>query len=289
MRSIFKAIGDYNDNPPFIIAAIGAQKNYSQSVRVLFAILLFGLCVPLPGLATPICPAGYILNYGGLCEQKWQLETGNCPQGSYYDKNRQDCLTRCPYRSVSEVSSQGDYVCQKDSKREWLQEYTKKCADQKMQYLPMINMCLVPTKPAEPLKEVTECAEGTVWHMQNGVYSCVTGNPQKVMQNLKERLYSKGLSYVDYVSAMKDIQTNKLAAQIMQYRWEEAVGIRQTKAQQEAAILASTQCPEEYVPTAQGGCKHAKSCAIYGCPDGQVPQLMQDGKNQYCGCRPLKN
>jgi hypothetical protein len=267
----------------FIRAAILFKKNYTLAMRLL--VVLLGLLLPLSGLAAPICPAGYLLNDLAQCEQKWDISTGNCPEGSYFDKRSNKCLPRCPYRSQDEVSNQGDRVCQKNGKREWLEEYRRLCANKGFEYLPQIDMCLVP--PARPAKEevALDCPKGKVWRLRDSTYSCVKGDPLKVLRQLKAQLESKGLTYLEYLEAIKDIQTNKFAAEVMQYRWEEASGVRQTKAQKEDAIKAATQCPAEYEATEQGGCKPAKSCREYGCPEGQISELFRQGKNQYCRCR----
>lgn len=248
-------------------------------------VFLLWLLVPVMGMALPICPAGYILNDLKMCEQKWDVATGSCPDGSYFNAKKQACVPRCPYRSQDEVSSQGDHVCQVDGEREWLDKYRKLCADKGMQYLPQINMCLVPPAAPEKPELVENCPQGQVWHVRNGEYACVRGNPQKVISELKERLQTKGLDYIEYLEGIKDIQTNRFAAEVMQYRWEEATGVRQTQEQKEAAILAATKCPDQYVPTTEGGCKPSKSCDAYGCPKGQVSEILYQGKNQYCHCR----
>ena len=256
-------------------------------MRLLFLFLC--LLLPMMTMAAPICPAGYLLNDMGMCEQKWEVSTGSCQDGSYFNTKQRTCIPRCPYRSQDEVSDQGDHVCQKNGKREWMDLYRKLCADKGQEYLPQIDMCLVPPAPPEKKVELTDCPKGKVWQAKDGEFSCVRGNPKRVIAELKERLHSKGLSYLEYLEGIKDIQTNRFAAEVMQYRWEEATGVRKTKAQKEAEILATTKCPDQYVPTIEGGCKPSQPCSAYGCPGGQVSELLQQGKNQYCGCRAEKH
>ena len=251
-------------------------------------LFLLGLLLPMVSMAVPICPAGYILNDLQMCEQKWDVSAGSCQDGSYFNTKKQTCIPRCPYRSQDEVSNQGDHVCQKNGRREWLDDYRKLCAAKGLEYLPQIDMCLVPPAPPEKKEEVENCPKGQVWHVQDGEYTCVRGNPNKVISDLKERLQTKGLTYLEYLEGIKDIQTNRFAAEVMQYRWEEATGVRQTKAQKKAAILAATKCPEQYEATVEGGCKPSRPCSVYGCPAGQVSELFQQGKSQYCGCRTVE-
>lgn len=244
-------------------------------------LLLLFLLLPLRGFALPLCPASYVLNSEQTCVQKWELPTGDCPQGNYYDQQKRICLPRCPYHSVEEVSAQGDHVCQKDNDRNWLDAYIHKCAEKNMEYLPQINMCLAHKETLTTEESSQDCPEGSVWQQHDGVMSCVKVDVSAVLADLDARLHDNGLDYMEYLSAMKDIQTNRFAAEVMRYRWEEAQGLHQQVQPQPQPV----ECPEQYKPNAFGGCKPIKHCGSYSCPDGKSPHLLQDGKNQYCGCQ----
>ncbi len=216
------------------------------------------------------------------------MNTANCPIGYYQDAKKQ-CVARCPYGSAAELSAQGDYVCQKHNKREWIAEYTKKCASFGMQYEPAIDKCLGEAKTTKPPVNKGDsggesCPAGKLARFEGGVFSCVKGDAAKIAKKLQQKLKKEGLTYLEYLEGLRDMQTTRLGAEVMQYRWEEATGKRKTKAQKAEEIRKNTVCPEGYTATTQGGCTPIQSCSNYGCPAGQKSILTTQGKNQFCRC-----
>lgn len=243
-----------------------------------FAILL----LPFMGFAEPICPVGYGLNAQGLCSQKWRILQGSCASSHYLDVRSKECRPRCPYRSQEETSELGDRVCQMDGKREWMDFFRKNCAKAKMRYQPQIHQCVADTLLSESEEESEQCGPGKVARVEEDRFFCVPGNPQQVLKKMQEKLESEGLSYTEYLETMKDIQTTRFGAEVMRDQWEIATG-KQPKPATKAAAPASN-CPEGYAPNEIGGCRPAKSCSSYGCPNGKPANLISDGRNQYCGC-----
>lgn len=243
---------------------------------------------PMFLVAAPICPAGYILNGSGKCEKRWEMTTGNCTAGYYQDATKQ-CLARCPYGSEVELSAEGDYVCQKHNKREWMAEYRQKCTSFGMEYEPAIDKCLGTKKETNNNSgnrndDAESCPAGKLARFEGGVFSCVKGDAEKIAKKLQKKLQKEGLSYLEYLEAVRNMQTTRMGAEVMQYRWEEATGKRQTKQQKAEEIRKNTVCPEGYTATTKGGCTPLKSCSNYGCPVGQKSILTTQGKNQFCRC-----
>lgn len=130
------------------------------------------------------------------------------------------------------------------------------------------------------------CPEGQVGRFQNGEFSCVRGNSEKIAEEMQKKLKNEGLTYKEYIEGLRDMQTTRVGAEIMQYRWEEVTGERKTKEQRVKEILDNTVCPEGYKSNIRGGCEPTVSCSEYGCPEGQISSLISEGVNKYCQCRP---
>jgi len=133
---------------------------------------------------------------------------------------------------------------------------------------------------------VEVCPKGQVGRFENEVFRCVRGNPEKIARDMQKKLEREGLTYREYMEGLKDMQTTRVGAEAMQYRWEEITGERKTEEQIVKEIIDKTVCPEGYKGNIQGGCEPKESCAQYGCPEGQISSLITDGVNKYCQCRP---
>lgn len=142
--------------------------------------------------------------------------------------------------------------------------------------------------PSDKKVTLESCPKGKVGRFENEVFSCVPGDPQKIAEKMQKKLQKEGLTYKEYIEGLKDMQTTRLGAQVMQYRWEEVTGKRKTKEQIVKEIIDNTVCPESYKANAEGGCEPEVPCTEYGCPEGQVSTLLTDGVNKYCQCLPSK-
>jgi hypothetical protein len=103
---------------------------------------------------------------------------------------------------------------------------------------------------------------------------------------MQKKLETEGLTFKEFIVGLKDMQTTRVGAEVMQYRWEEVTGVRKTEEERIKEIIDKTVCPEGYKGNIQGGCEPKESCAKYGCPERQISSLIAEGVNKYCQCRP---